>query len=820
MRSAFFALIFGTTLAVAQPNADLHTGSWRGRTVVYRIVNGAPIAEGDIILDNIQELESEGSPGRLRPNATGVSVNSQRWPNRTVPYVVDAGIPNQKRVTDALQHWNDNSVMQMIPRTDEANYVHFVRDNSNGGACSSSIGMIGGEQRIRTDDSCLAGALIHELGHAVGLNHEQSRIDRDKYVSVNWDIIDPLRFHDFNQAINGSADYGLYDFGSIMHYSATTGFENKPMVSALQTIPRGIPVGQSTALSAGDLDAVKRMYGVKPTSTMITTYPARLDVIVDGTRVTTPMSFDWEPGSAHTVDIPDGPQGSGSVRYLFGRWTDDGDKAHTITASPDVTVIEAAFIRQFRIPTNSSPAIGGTVTIDPPSDDGFYTDGTPATVTAEPAPGYFFTTWASVPSGIHGLGDNPAVTRITSTWDYTASFRTSPPNVVIDSVPPHRTISGDGSSHGALWRAIYANDTNHTIATTTTQFGPSGVTRYVFTDWSDSGAASHSVMASSTPATYSANFRTDYLLSIVIDGSGTVERVPASSDGYYQSGAQVQLIPHPAAGSTFVDWTGDLSGTSPAASVTMDGERVVTALFRGVASTPFNGVLNAATLQQTNYISAGELLVINGTQGAPDGLLTAQPGIDGTLPSILGNTRVMIDGKAAPIVSVNGNQITTMVPFSSAGKSAVPVQIVYNSRNSTFVSIEMVTAVPGIFTVDGSGSGAAKVTNQDGSSNTTDTPAARGSVITFQATGFGKMSPVTADNAIVGDNLPVPELPVSVSIGGVDAPVTAATGVKGSLPGLVQVSVQVPDAVPSGAVALALKVGTQVARQHVTIAIQ
>src|SRR6185369_3099290 len=99
MRSAFFAFICVATLAVAQPNSDLHTGSWRGRTVVYRIINGSPIAEGDIILDNIQELESEGSAGRLRPNATGVSVNSLRWPNRTVPYVIDAGIPNQKRVT-------------------------------------------------------------------------------------------------------------------------------------------------------------------------------------------------------------------------------------------------------------------------------------------------------------------------------------------------------------------------------------------------------------------------------------------------------------------------------------------------------------------------------------------------------------------------------------------------------------------------------------------------------------------------------------------------------------------------------------------------
>ena len=56
-------------------------------------------------------------------------------------------------------------------------YVRFVREN-NGGLCFSAIGMIGDEQKVRTDDKCETGTLAHELGHAIGLWHEQSRRDR------------------------------------------------------------------------------------------------------------------------------------------------------------------------------------------------------------------------------------------------------------------------------------------------------------------------------------------------------------------------------------------------------------------------------------------------------------------------------------------------------------------------------------------------------------------------------------------------------------------------------------------------------------------
>lgn len=70
---------------------------------------------------------------------------------------------------------------------------------------------------------CVLGQIIHEIGHSIGFFHEQSRADRDQYVTVNWEnIVDPNR----NNVNFQTADIQIendflgvpYDIGSIMHY--------------------------------------------------------------------------------------------------------------------------------------------------------------------------------------------------------------------------------------------------------------------------------------------------------------------------------------------------------------------------------------------------------------------------------------------------------------------------------------------------------------------------------------------------------------------------------------------------------------------------
>jgi acylphosphatase len=131
-----------------------------------------------------------------------------------------------------------------------------------------------GEQSIILSDRCETGAVIHEIAHTVGLWHEQSREDRDKFVGIIWDNIvsgptedDDMRFN-FDQHITDGDDVGPYDYCSIMHYGAWAfsidgETRDKPTIDVLRSdLPCGDAnsIGQRNGLSAGDIAAVIQMY--------------------------------------------------------------------------------------------------------------------------------------------------------------------------------------------------------------------------------------------------------------------------------------------------------------------------------------------------------------------------------------------------------------------------------------------------------------------------------------------------------------------------------------------------------------------------------
>lgn len=120
---------------------------------------------------------------------------NRRWPMGIVPYRIDGGdfpIGSSEReaIDDAILHWNENTVFQIVPRNGETDYVLFTLHNMS---CSSDVGKTGGEQRVRCDltssGGFMTGNVIHEIGHTVGLWHEHTREDRDQFISIDFSNI-------------------------------------------------------------------------------------------------------------------------------------------------------------------------------------------------------------------------------------------------------------------------------------------------------------------------------------------------------------------------------------------------------------------------------------------------------------------------------------------------------------------------------------------------------------------------------------------------------------------------------------------------------
>jgi Astacin (Peptidase family M12A) len=205
--------------------------------------SGRAVYQGDMVLAGTAGLESQGA-----------IVTTRKWLNNTVPYTINASTQTRRQIQAAVRFFNERTHARWVPRTNQSDYVEFI--NSDG--CWSYVGRIGGKQQVGLGGSsgCGVPATLHEMGHAVGFHHEQSRRDRNQNVRLNCNIVD---CQDINWAIQREAkNFGKYDYYSIMHYGAFWG--NQQVIFPLQAGIDPNKIGASSRLTAIDIAAVNFLY--------------------------------------------------------------------------------------------------------------------------------------------------------------------------------------------------------------------------------------------------------------------------------------------------------------------------------------------------------------------------------------------------------------------------------------------------------------------------------------------------------------------------------------------------------------------------------
>ena len=310
-------------------------------------------------------------------------------------------------------------IVQWVPATaSDFNLVEFNFDPSNSsGSCESSVGMIGGTQTIGGSYAGVTSTILHEMGHALGLYHEQSRADRNTYVNYLEQNTDKPQHSNFD-IIGSSVASGLYNYASIMEYGPFE-FARDGVSPVLETIPAGMILGSDLPqYTTGDLDGIMRLYSHSPTAVTVDTNPTGLQVIVDGAPCTAPCVFaNWTIGSGHTLSVPldannQTLQTLSQQNYIFGRWNAGLANVQTVTVtnsvgdgtllrpstSPAITNYLASFIPVHPYQPVVAPVGDGTITASPLPNSliingtptNYYLDRQLVTLTVHPNAGWSF----------------------------------------------------------------------------------------------------------------------------------------------------------------------------------------------------------------------------------------------------------------------------------------------------------------------------------------------------------------------------------------------------------------------------------------------